>query len=131
VLHYYSAAKVVVKSDIKSPKKEQLAPSDRPKQAHFQLTQVVWNSSVRLTFLMKLIANLLGVLGLAWLAYFWLGVFWYPRFHFAMPNLNGVVQCTLLTAALCALAGKIVSRRWWAGIGLAMLTLVVIYARVH
>lgn len=80
---------------------------------------------------MKLAANLLGAAGIAWLAYFWLGVFWYPRVHLAMPNLNGIVQCTLLTAVGCALAGKIVSKRWWGGIALALLTLVVIYARVR
>jgi hypothetical protein len=80
---------------------------------------------------MKLVANLLGVLGLGWLAYFWLGVFWYPRVHLAMPGLNGIVQCSLLAAAGCALAGKFVSKRWWAGIALALITLIVIYARVR
>jgi hypothetical protein len=80
---------------------------------------------------MKILANLLAALGLCWLAYFWLGVFWYPRVRLAMPSLSGIVQCTLLTAAVCALAGKVVSKKWWAGIALALLTLVVIYARVR
>lgn len=80
---------------------------------------------------MKIFANVLAVLGLGWLAYFWLGVFWYPRVRFAMPSLTGIVECTLLTAVLCAFAGKVVSRKWWAGILLSMITLIVIYGRVH
>jgi len=79
---------------------------------------------------MKTIANIAGAIGIAWIAYFWLGVFWYPRIHFAMPRLNGVVELTLLSAALCAFAGKVVSKRWWAGIAVALITLLIIYARV-
>jgi hypothetical protein len=80
---------------------------------------------------MKTAANILGVLGLAWIAYFWLGVLCYPQVRFAMPNLNGVVSLTLVSAALCALAGKLVSKKWWAGIAVAMITLIVIYGRIR
>jgi hypothetical protein len=80
---------------------------------------------------MKTLANVLGAVGLLWLAYFWMAVFMYPRVRFATPNLNGVVSLTMGSAALCAFAGKVVSKRWWAGILLALLTLIVIYARVR
>jgi hypothetical protein len=81
---------------------------------------------------MKIAANILGAFGLCWVAYFWLSVFWYPRVRLPLPpTLNAIVQITLLAAAFCALAGKIVSKRWWAGIALAMITLIIIYARVR
>jgi hypothetical protein len=80
---------------------------------------------------MKIAGNLAGTVGLLWLGYFWLAVLCYPRIRFATPNLNRVVTLTLLSAALCALAGKLVSKKWWAGILLAITTLIVIYARVR
>ena len=80
---------------------------------------------------MKAIANLIGTVGLLWIAYFWFAVFCYPRVRVPIPNLNGVVSLTLGSAVLCAFAGKEVSKRWWAGVALALITLTVIFARVH
>ena len=35
---------------------------------------------------MKIAGNVLGGLGVMWIAYFWLAVFWYPRIRLAMPS---------------------------------------------
>lgn len=80
---------------------------------------------------MKVFGNVVGTVGLLWIAYFWLAVFWYPRVRLTTPNLNGVVTLTVLSAALCALAGKLVSKRWWAGILAAIITLIIIYGRIN
>ena len=80
---------------------------------------------------MKAICNAAAGLGLLWIVYFWVAVLLYGRVRIIVPNLNGVAVLTMAAAALCALAGKTVSRKWWAGVALSLITLAVTLARVH
>ena len=76
-----------------------------------------------------------GVLGVLWLVYFWIAVAFYPHYpHVAagMPTTLKMVQTlTLGSAAACAFSGKTVSRKWWAGVAISLLTFAIIMARVH
>ena len=76
-----------------------------------------------------------GVLGVLWLVDFWIAVALYPHYpHVAalMPTTLKMVQTlTLASAAACAFSGKTVSRKWWAGVAVALLTFAIVMARVH
>ena len=77
----------------------------------------------------------IGVLGVLWLADFWIAVALYPRYpHVAavMPTTLKTVQTlTLGSAAAFAFSGKTVSKKWWAGVAVALLTFAIVMARVH
>jgi hypothetical protein len=72
-----------------------------------------------------------GVLGVLWLVYFWTAVGLYLRFHFVMPNLKHVQTFTLLSGVACAFSGATVSKKWWAGVAISLLTFTVIMVRVN
>ena len=72
-----------------------------------------------------------GIVGVLWLVYFWTAVGLYPRFHFVMPNLKNVQTFTLLSGVACAFSGATVSKRWWAGVAVSLLTFTVLMVRVH
>jgi hypothetical protein len=80
---------------------------------------------------MKLIWNAAAGLGLSWIVYFWIAVLLYGQIRVVVPNRNTVVALTMCAAALCSLAGKTVSRKWWAGVAACLVTLAVILSRVH
>jgi len=80
---------------------------------------------------MKRLGIVVGVLGILWLCYFWTAVSLYPRLRAPMPNLKMVETLTLSSAVACALSGKLVSRYWWAGVAVALLTFAVTMARVN
>ena len=76
-----------------------------------------------------------GVLGVLWLVDFWVAVALYPhypRVAALMPTTLKTVQTlTLGSAAACAFSGKTVSKKWWAGVAVSLLTFAIIMARVH
>ena len=80
---------------------------------------------------MKRLGIAVGVLGVLWLAYFWMAVSLYPHFHFVMPSLKNVETLTLVSAVACAFSGATVSRKWWAGVAVALFTFTVIMVRVR
>lgn len=80
---------------------------------------------------MKTLGIAVGVIGILWLVYFWMAVSLYPHLRAPMPNLKAVETLALSSAVACALAGKLVSRYWWAGVAAALLTFAVVMARVH
>ena len=72
-----------------------------------------------------------GVLGVLWLVYFWISVALYPHVAAVMPTLKTVQTFTLGSAVACAFSGKTVSRKWWAGVAVALVTFAVIMVRVR
>ena len=80
---------------------------------------------------MQKFGNAVGILGLLWLGYFWLAVGLYPHLRMAMPKLNAVGILTFASAAACGFAGATVSRYWWTGVAAALITVLIIKARVH
>lgn len=80
---------------------------------------------------MKRLGIVVGVIGVLWLVYFWMAVSLYPLLRAPMPNLKMVETLTLSSAVACAFSGKAVSRYWWAGVAIALVTFAVIMARVN
>jgi len=80
---------------------------------------------------MRQIGIAVGVLGVLWLAYFWISVAMYPHVAAVMPSLKTVQTFTLGSAAACAFSGKTVSKKWWAGIAVALVTFALIMARAQ
>jgi hypothetical protein len=72
-----------------------------------------------------------GIAGVLWLVYFWISVALYPHVAAVMPSLKTVQTLTLGSAAACAFSGKTVSKRWWVGVAVALVTFALIMARVH
>jgi hypothetical protein len=79
---------------------------------------------------MRKLGIAVGVAGILWLAYFWMAVSLYPHFRAALPNLKTVETFTLGSAVACAFSGKAVSKYWWAGVAIALLTFTAIMVRV-
>jgi|HubBroStandDraft_4_1064222.scaffolds.fasta_scaffold00373_4 hypothetical protein len=79
---------------------------------------------------MRKLGIAVGTTGILWLVYFWMSVSLYPHVRSPMPNLKMVETLTLLSAVACAFSGKAVSKYWWAGVAIALLTFTAIMVRV-
>ncbi|HEY4901242.1 MAG TPA: hypothetical protein VIH91_10535 [Terriglobales bacterium] len=80
---------------------------------------------------MRKVGIAVGVVGVLWLAYFWISVALYPHVATVMPPLKTIQTFTLGSAVACAFSGKTVSRKWWAGVAVALVTFALIMVRVR